>query len=76
MPATPERVWRALAARRSNPGGDAGDDARVIEGEATLETGENAICHNKGYTDEGDKSVIDQRLNVNAPLKQSADADE
>lgn len=65
---------RALASRRRNKsGGAAGDDAQVIEGEATIgaRPADKSICHNVGYTTSPDKSVIDQQVTPDAPLKQS-----
>ena len=65
---------RALAGRRQNSlAASAGDDARVIEGEALEVPGdaENAIFHNANYNIGQDKSVIDQRDRPKRTLKQS-----
>ena len=73
----PNMLWvfgyfRALAARRSKSGSSsAGDNARQVDGEATLQPAENDICHNVGYASGDDKSVIDQQVKPRARLKQS-----
>jgi hypothetical protein len=73
---------RALAARRSNPDSDAGDDARLIEGEATEADSGNAVeSYNRYYDksasraskcrksviDQGDGQVSDDSLSANKP---------
>ena len=65
---------RALAARRSKFGGSsAGDNARVIEGDATTAPGDadKPIFHNADYASDADKPVIDQRVSRKRALKQS-----
>jgi phage terminase small subunit len=62
---------RALASRRPElVGGSAGDNARIIDGQATTSEADNATFHNADYASDADKPVIDQRVSRKRALKQ------